>query len=50
MRDEKLFFRRGVFTELTLEGSVVGVRHLMVEQQFLVLAGVIAKLTLEPVT
>lgn len=50
MRDEELFFGRRVFAEFTLEGPVVGVGHLMVEQQLLVLAGVVAKLALEPVT
>lgn len=50
MGDEKLFFGGGVFTEVALEGPVVRVRQLMVEQQFFVVASVIAKFTLEPVT
>lgn len=50
MGDEKLLFRGGVFTEVTLEGPVVCVRELMVEQQFFVVASVIAKFTLEPAT
>lgn len=50
MGDEKLLFRGGVFTEVTLEGPVIRVRQLMVEQQFFVVASVIAKFTLEPVT
>lgn len=50
MGDQELLFRRGVFTEVTLEGPVVCVRQLMVEQQLLVVTRVIAKLTLEPGT
>lgn len=47
MGDQELLFRRGVFTVVTLEGPVVGVGQLMVEQQLLVVTSVIAKLTLE---
>ena len=47
---QELLFRSGVFTVVTLEGPVVGVRQLMVEQQLLVVTSVIAKFTLEPGT
>ena len=50
MGDEELLFRSGVFTVVTLEGPVVSVGQLMVEQQLLVVASVIAKFTLEPST
>lgn len=50
MGDQELFFRSGVFTVVTLEGPVVGVGQLMVEQQLLVVTSVIAKFTLEPET
>lgn len=50
MGDQELLFRSGVFTEVTLEGSVICVGQLMVEQQLLVVTSVIAKFTLEPGT
>ena len=50
MGDQELFFRSGVFTKVTLEGSIVGVRQLMVEQKLLVVTSVITKFTLEPDT
>lgn len=50
MGDQELLFRSGVFAVVTLEGPVVGVRQLMVEQQLLVVTGVIAEFTLEPCT
>lgn len=50
MGDQELLFRGGVFTVVTLEGSVVGVGQLVVEQQLLVVAIEIAELTLEPGT
>lgn len=50
MRDQELLFRGGVFTVITLEGPVVGVGQLMVEQQLLVVTSVIAKLTLKSET
>lgn len=50
MGDQELFLSGGVFTEVTLEGSVAGVGQLMVEQQLLVVTSVIAKFTLEPAT
>ena len=48
MGDQELLFRSGVFTVVTLKGPVVGVGQLMVEQQLLVVTGVIAIFTLEP--
>ncbi len=48
VRDEELLFRSGVFTVVALKGSVICMGQLMVEQQLLVVTGVIAKFTLEP--
>lgn len=48
MGDQELLFTSGVFTVVTLEGPVVGVGQLMVEQQLLVVTSVIAKFTLKP--
>lgn len=50
MGHQELLFRSRVFTVVTLEGPVVGVRQLMVEQQLLVVTSVVAKFTLEPGT
>lgn len=50
MGDKEFLFRSGIFTVVTLEGPVVGVGQLMVEQQLLVVTSVITKLTLEPGT
>lgn len=50
MGDEELLFGSGVFTVVTLERPVVGVGQLVVEQQLLVVASVVTKLTLEPGT
>lgn len=50
MGDQELLFRSGVLAVVTLEGPVVGVGQLMVEEQFLVVTSVITELTLEPGT
>lgn len=50
MWDQELLFRSGVFTVVTLEGPVVGVGQLMVEEQLFVVTGEITELTLEPGT
>ena len=47
MGDQELLFRSGIFTVVTLEGSVIGMGQLMVEQQLLVVTRIVTKLTLE---
>lgn len=50
MGDQEFLFRSGVFTVVALEGPVVGMGQLVVEQQLLVVTTEVAKLTLEPGT
>lgn len=47
MGDQEFLFRSGVFTVVALEGPVVGMGQLVVEQQLLVVTTEVAKLTLE---
>lgn len=48
--DQELFLRGGVLAVVALEGPVVGVGQLVVEQQLLVVTGIITKLTFKPAT
>lgn len=46
--EQELLLGGGVFTVVTLEGPVVGVGQLVVEQKLLVVTRVVAELTLKP--
>lgn len=48
MGDQELFFRRWVFTKVTLKRTVVSMGQLMVEQQLFVFTSIVAEFTLEP--
>lgn len=46
--DQKFLFGCGIFTIVTLEGSVISVGQLMIEQQLLVRTRIVTKLTFKP--